>query len=170
MFIEVNKIPPEGLRADRDLGRRALAIEGGEPAPLDGVRLEGWFRRAGGDVVFRGQVRAGVTLNCSRCLAPYHLDVQSPCTRLFRPGPLGSGPRDRELDEEELALTPFDGVRIDLAEMAQEQIYLMVPLKPLCREQCQGLCSRCGADRNLAPCGCPETAQSAEPLRLKIPL
>ena len=39
--------------------------------------------------------------------------------------------------------------------MVREQIFLTVPMKPLCREDCQGRCPRCGADLNAGACGCP---------------
>jgi uncharacterized protein len=74
-----------------------------------------------------------------------------------------------EIEEEDLALTPFDGFHIDLPEIAREQIYLLLPLKPLCREMCAGLCPRCGANRNLETCGCSEDLQGGDPLTLKMP-
>ena len=36
-----------------------------------------------------------------------------------------------------------------------EQLQLNIPMKPLCRPDCAGLCPTCGADLNLGPCGCP---------------
>ena len=155
MFIEVNRIPPEGLEIDRALELQPIALGGGDSAPVEKVRLTGSFRRSRGDVVFRGTVEASLSLICSRCAAPMALPVSGGCHRIYRMGALGRPASEREIDEEDLALTPFDGVRIDLAEMAREQIYLLLPLKPLCRESCAGLCARCGANRNLGPCGCP---------------
>jgi uncharacterized protein len=75
-----------------------------------------------------------------------------------------------ELEEEDLALTPYDGFQIDLSEIAREQIYLLVPLKPLCRDSCAGLCQHCGSNRNLEPCDCAEDLQGGDPLTLKLPL
>ncbi len=169
MFIEVNRIPPDGFEIDRTLELEPIPL-GGDSAPVEKVRLSGGFRRARGDVVFRGRVEAVLTLVCSRCAAPVQMPVSEACYRVFRPGILGRPASEGEADEEELALTSFDGVRIDLKELAREQIYLLVPLKPLCRESCAGLCPRCGANRNLEACGCAETFDGAEHLTLKIPL
>ena len=47
-----------------------------------------------------------------------------------------------------------EGGRAELDVIASEQIYLNLPLKPLCREDCQGLCPTCGANRNRLKCGC----------------
>ena len=170
MFIEVNKIPPEGLEINRALSIAPVVLTSGEKAEVRETRLSGVVRRAGTETEFRGQVEAVVTLHCSRCLTPFVLTVRGPCHRIFRKGPLGNPESEHELVEEDLALTPYDGTRIDLAEIAQEQIYLAVPLKPLCREGCRGLCSKCGAELNTAPCGCPEEQPMGEPLTSKLSL
>ena len=107
---------------------------------------------------------------CSRCLEPFRQPVEGPCHRIFRAGPLGRPESEHALVEEDLALTPFDGDRINLEEMAREQVYLAVPLKPLCQESCRGLCPTCGAELNSAPCDCPETRQEAEALTSKLSL
>jgi len=155
LFIEVNRIPPEGLEIDRALALQPVAL-GGESAPVEKVRLTGSFRRSRGEVVFRGSVEATLSLACSRCTAAMTLAVSGDCHRIYRAGPMGRPASEGEIEEEDLALTPFDGARIDVAEIAREQIYLLAPLKPLCRESCAGLCPRCGADRNTISCGCTQ--------------
>ncbi len=157
LFIEVNGIPPEGLEIDRALELQPIALSG-ESAPVEKVRLTGMFRRSRGDVVFRGTIEASVSLLCSRCATPVPLPVSGSCHRIYRKGPVGQPASEGEIDEEDLALTPFDGFRIDLAETAREAIYLLVPLKPLCRESCAGLCPRCGTNRNVVSCDCPRDA------------
>lgn len=168
MFIEVNKIAPEGLEIDRPLSLPPVRQGVGDPVPVAGVSLAGRFDRAGSDFTFRGNVTATVTLACSRCLLPFQQSLDGACHLIYRAGPLP--PPRPEDEEEDFALTPFDGHRIDLDELATEQIYLLLPLKPLCRSSCRGLCPRCGANRNLAECGCPRDPEGPEPLRLKIPL
>jgi uncharacterized protein len=170
LFIEVNRIPPEGLQIDRSLKLDPIVLGGGDSAPVARARLSGIFRRSRSEVLFKGTVEAAVSLPCSRCAVPVTLPVSGVCHRVYRPGPMGRPASEREIDEEDLAMTPYDGVRIDLTEIAQEQIYLMIPLKPLCQASCAGLCPRCGANRNLAPCGCSEDLGTPDPLTLKIPL
>jgi uncharacterized protein len=153
LCIEVNRIPPEGLEIDRALELQPIALRG-DTAPVERVRLAGTFRRSRGDVVFRGSIEASVSLVCSRCASPVTVPVSGSCHRIYRKGPVGQPTSEGEIDEADLALTSFDGLRIDLAETAREEIYLLVPLKPLCGESCAGLCSRCGADRNLVSCDC----------------
>ena len=53
---------------------------------------------------------------------------------------------------------PLVGEEIDLSDLVRDAVVLELPLAPLCREDCAGLCPSCGADRNEGPCGCqPET-------------
>jgi DUF177 domain-containing protein len=170
LFIEVNKIPPEGLEVDQLLALPPILQSNGELAPLEGVKLAGALHRLDSDIEFRGQVEGVVSLICSRCLVPFKLKLGGACHRIFRPGALGRPESEHALVEEDLALTPFDGVRIDLTEMAREQMYLAVPLKPLCRETCRGICPRCGADRNSASCNCPEETSDLSPLTSKLTL
>jgi uncharacterized protein len=170
LFIEVNKIPPEGQEVDQVLALPPILQSNGEFAPLEGVKLVGVLRRRDSDVEFQGQVEGVVSLVCSRCLTSFKLTLEEACHRIFRPGALGRSESQHELVEEELALTPFDGVRIDLSEMAREQMYLAVPLKPLCRESCRGICPRCGTDRNITSCNCPEDKSDLSPLTSKLTL
>jgi uncharacterized protein len=170
LFIEVNKIPPEGQEVDQDLVLPPILQSNGELAPLEGVKLVGALQRRHSDVEFQGQVEGVVSLVCSRCLTPFKLTLVGACHRIFRPGALGRRESEHELVEEELALTPFDGVRIDLSEVAQEQMYLAIPLKPLCRESCRGICPRCGADRNSTSCNCSEEISDLSPLTSKLTL
>jgi uncharacterized protein len=169
LFIEVNRIPPEGLEVDQALDLQPVTLDGA-PAPVERVKIAGMFRRSRVEVVFRGSVEAVVDLICSRCAAPLSLEVAGDCSRLYRAGNIGQPVSEGDLDEDDLALTPYDGFRIELDEIAREQIYLLLPLRPLCIESCAGLCPRCGADLNLAPCGCPEDLEGKDPLTLKIPL
>ena len=57
----------------------------------------------------------------------------------------------------------YQGDRLDLGEVVREQVLLGLPLKPLCREDCQGLCPRCGKNRNAGPCGCTPEEEEGDP-------
>jgi DUF177 domain-containing protein len=170
LFIEVNKIPPAGLEIDRILQLPTVQLGSGEQAKVGDARLWGTLRRTGSDLEFRGRVQAVIALTCSRCLEPFEQHVEGSCHRIFRAGPLGKPESEHALIEEDIALTPFDGTRINLGEIAGEQVYLAVPLKPLCQENCRGLCPECGADLNTAPCDCAQTRQATEPLTSKLSL
>lgn len=123
-------------------------------------------------------VQAGFTVplsgQCKRCLAPLRLDEPVDLVRTWvpesqahapaeRPGEEGEGSFDPSLaDEEEYA-----GKEIDLAPALREQILLQIPSSPLCREDCRGLCPRCGKDLNAGECGCDRTVMDPRWAALK---
>jgi uncharacterized protein len=55
----------------------------------------------------------------------------------------------------------YRGSEIDLTRFLREVVALALPVQPLCREDCRGLCPRCGADRNLERCACAEVKASS---------
>ncbi len=74
-----------------------------------------------------------------------------------RKGRLGSGKAEAEVDDEGEGDDRYfyQGDHVELAPMLREHIILAAPMQPLCREDCAGLCARCGNDLNEGPCPCP---------------
>ena len=70
--------------------------------------------------------------------------------------PLNAAAAEAELTEEDLSFSFYEGDEVNLAPLVRETLLLALPTKPLCREDCRGLCPRCGANRNGAECGCRE--------------
>lgn len=111
-----------------------------------------------------GTVSVAVQQACSRCLVDFRHGLCSRFTVFFREGtPQEGGEGEVELSEQDLVSTVFSGDEIDLLPEIGEQVALAIPLKPLCSEQCKGLCPVCGADLNTTQCGC-----SREPVNLKF--
>lgn len=103
-----------------------------------------------------GRVEAGIRLACSRCCAEYD-DRLSSAFELFYTKAQGAETvqdEEIELSEIDLVSVTYRGDEIDLIPEVDEQIVMELPLKPLCSEQCRGLCSNCGTDLNVADCGC----------------
>lgn len=101
-----------------------------------------------------GGVKGLLSLPCSRCLEPIAWPVDAEFDIRYRPAAAAETQQEREITGEELSVAFFEGELIDLGELAREQFYLALPMKPLCRVDCQGLCSECGANRNAVACGC----------------
>jgi uncharacterized protein len=79
--------------------------------------------------------------------------------RRGRPGSIKTEPEVEAEDEGDDRYF-YQGDHIDLAPMLREYIILASPMQPLCRENCAGLCARCGKDLNEGPCQCPAEAPS----------
>ncbi len=109
------------------------------------VHLDLVLEALDGGVLVRGELSGESTGQCRRCLKPIAQPFEVESSEVYRP------PTD--VWEEGYALK--DGT-IDLEPMARDLIGLELPTSPLCRPDCAGLCSRCGADLNEGRCGCAE--------------
>ena len=106
-------------------------------------------------ILVRGELHTGLELTCSRCLSAFSyplsisfeeeyiqsIDVNSGLP-LNSSGETGSF----TIDEHHV---------IDLTEAICQYALLAIPMKPLCRGDCAGLCPECGRNLNQGPCGCP---------------
>jgi uncharacterized protein len=133
----------------------ALPVPDGFDAPLvtlqPPVRLEGVLESVVDGILVRGDLRTTVDVECSRCLAPVTEDVEAAVVELFHDP--GRVPAEELADlDEGYALAP-EGT-IDLDALLRDTLAPALPVQPRCREDCQGLCPTCGADRNEAPCDC----------------
>ena len=61
-----------------------------------------------------------------------------------------------ELGEEDVEVSYYRDDAIDLAGLMREQFYLALPMKPLCTDDCKGLCPQCGTNRNVSQCSCTQ--------------
>ena len=108
--------------------------------------------RTGNLVTIRGRVRAAARLECVRCLRTFELPVAADLAVVAdRSGGRGRLEEDLEADD---YMMFHDGRQLDLREEARESLLLELPITPHCREDCPGLCPRCGADLNEGSCGC----------------
>lgn len=93
-------------------------------------------------ILATGTATAPWVAECRRCLTEVGGEVRAPFQELF------------EMEAREGESYPLKGDRIDLAPLVTEALLLSLPLAPLCREDCAGLCPTCGADLNASPCSC----------------
>lgn len=113
-------------------------------------------------VKVEGRLAAVLSLTCCRCASEFGKSVDKSFVLTYVPD-LDSG---REGEEFELEYTDLDvgfywGDQLDLAVVLSEQILLEIPMKPICQEECKGLCDQCGVDLNVSACDC--TRELADP-------
>lgn|SRR5512134_2802705 len=120
---------------------------------LDGpVRVTGRLQSTGeGRYFWHGGLRTVVAAHCRRCLRPVTVPVEADVGALF------SRDADALEDPDAYALAPEARV-IDLRPAIREELILAAPRYVVCRDDCRGLCPRCGQDLNVGPCGCAPEA------------
>lgn len=154
LIIRTADLGPEGLRIETPLAVGLLTPEAHDPIRVSDALVKGEILPAGGGgVIFRGRLAAMAELPCARCLEPFRMEVAREFDLRYAPAP----PPGREIqipeDEMDLGFLDPDG-GLDLAQAALEQVYLEIPMKPLCRPDCRGLCASCGVNLNNEACRC----------------
>ncbi|HEV7484252.1 MAG TPA: DUF177 domain-containing protein [Thermoanaerobaculia bacterium] len=95
---------------------------------------------------------------CSRCVEPFPFANASEFHLRFRPRPeISEENAEVEVTPDELDVEFYTERAISLRHLANEQIQLAIPMKPLCTDRCLGLCVQCGANQNGEGCSCAET-------------
>jgi uncharacterized protein len=132
-----------------------IAMEAaGECSFLAPLRISLAIAREYDHVRVNGRVETELRLNCSRCLAEYRTAIDSPFTIFYLRATGTDQDEEVELAEEDMISATYAGDEIDFTVEIAEQIVMAIPFKPLCREDCRGLCPTCGADLNNADCSC----------------
>ena len=120
-----------------------------------GFDVETEFYRSGLDVFFRGELHGKVVGTCARCLEEYPFDLDHPFVFVLTPRAAAGREPAGLKSADDLALSYYEGDEIELTPLVYEQTILALPTRPLCADDCRGLCSRCGTNLNGGPCGCP---------------
>jgi len=155
MIIELDSFEGNLKRFDIEVAGDSVELDVDHARLFAPVRFAGQIYREGSEVDVEGRVEALMEIECARCLQP----VQTPLRIEFKVRFLGE--KDFEKSEHEVSGDELDadllkGDRIDLTDIIREQLLLNLPESLFCRLDCQGLCEKCGANRNLIDCNCIE--------------
>jgi uncharacterized protein len=156
MLFKIKEIGDEGLSLNLPVTAAWLASQCPDldAVPgLGGLNVRGQLLASGQDIFLRGTLRGVLETTCSRCLEKAREKVDIPLTVTF--SPRSEEASDEEDDEEQdTDVAFFDGDEVDLGDEIRDQILLAFPIKPLCQEDCAGLCPVCGVNRNQVACDC----------------
>jgi len=118
------------------------------------VKVDLSVSKSGNQLICRGKVKTSVRLECSRCLLVYGEPIISNLDFVvdFGESPIPMN-QDRSGEDNYFVADSSSG-SFQIDNLVRETIILSLPLKPLCSENCRGLCPICGADLNKSQCGC----------------
>ncbi len=151
-----NRFERVGNGADLTLDPRYIRLAGP-------VVLRATAYRAGDHVDVQGTVTAPVDLACDRCLAPVQKVLQADLRVFAERRELRDHRSVQEVREDDVGIVYHDGRFVDLTDDVRQVLLVELPWRSVCREDCRGLCPRCGADLNEGPCRCGErTVDSPE--------
>ena len=143
-LVGVANLVRTGPRREHRAGRIEGLVVSGSAVPMGAdVDVDVLLEPVHAGVMVTGTVASRWEGPCRRCLGPAGGAVQAVVQELYEHSSDG---------QDTYALS---GDQLDLEPLARDAVLLELPLAPLCREGCPGLCPSCGADLNDGPCGCP---------------
>ncbi len=153
MLVARSRIPPEGLDVHIHEEPHWEGVDG-LWISLAPVEASFHLERKSDGILARGGFTTTAVVPCSRCSEPVSVPLSDQFAVLY----LGTQETFRG-EEVELAAAEMDvdvltDDRLDLSGLLRESVLLNVPLQPLCRAECRGLCSRCGLNLNETSCQC----------------
>jgi len=129
---------------------------------LDKTLLELTIQKSEEEFFCQGQLQAEATLECARCLEPFKQKLINDTDFIAT-----SYKKDGAITDDEDRVYYDANLRADLWEIVRQTVILALSLKPLCREDCKGLCPHCGTNLNKKKCKCvvKEIDPRLEPLK-----
>jgi len=112
------------------------------------------------EIIVWGSATVEVTEECSRCLATFDRKFVVQFEVFSDKMGAQKGKEEREAEGETFSV-PHDGKSLELGPCVREAILLSLPIRPLCREDCKGLCPVCGKDLNAGTCDCRKVEPDA---------
>ncbi|GBD11495.1 hypothetical protein HRbin23_01162 [bacterium HR23] len=144
---------PVGSVRNYTLDEEEVRLEDLQVAPFHGAVR---FTRTEKGVWVHARVDTAVSCTCSRCLAVYSQRLEFTFDEEFFPTvDVQTGARLPLPPPESDAFTIDAHHLLDLTEVIRQYALVSIPMKPLCRADCRGLCPTCGANLNRGPCACP---------------
>jgi len=138
MIIDISQLPPEGADFEGQEPPSVIDLPGKEAITIASpVRYAFHAQVSGNELVAKGAVEVDVTFPCSRCAAFFTTRLHEPAFWCVR-------------DLEKAEFPQF----VDLTADIRESILLAFPSHPVCKQECKGLCPRCGANWNKEKCAC----------------
>ena len=166
MIIDVEKLPKEGRKISKDFEFLSAALVEESAVFLKPVHAELTVKKMGEEILIKGKMVTSLSLICSRCVVPFETLVDSRFDLVYLPEELDLMQDQLEIDDLN-RLFYYDG-KIDIEEVILEQLNLVFPAKPLCSDDCQGICPVCGKVIRDSECVCVQKSSDPRLKKLKI--
>lgn len=148
MFLDVKELALHKLRLNQSYAPGSVDYHTRDFRQIDPLEVHATAELVDSQIRISGELHTRVEMACARCLEPVIEDVTRDFDLYYRP--MQSITREEEvrlkLDDTEVGF--FEGDGLFLTDVLSEQVLLAIPMKTICRSDCKGLCSHCGANLN----------------------
>ncbi len=111
--------------------------------------------RTANGILVTASLRTALELQCCRCLEPFSTPIELQIEEEFHPSvDIYTGAKLPVIEPKEEGTIIDANHLLDLTEIVRQAIFLAVPMRPLCREACAGLCTQCGHNLSEGRCNC----------------
>jgi uncharacterized protein len=117
------------------------------------VKLELAIQQSGEEYFCQGEVSAGCMTDCARCLIEFEQQIRQSVDFIVHGGGMTDS-NDGLPDDETYVFLQGNDLLADVTEPVRQAMVLSFPMKPLCSDNCLGLCPHCGANLNKQSCDC----------------
>lgn len=151
MKMDLSKLRDENVSSliiKGEIKKDHMDIHGRKIKFLEPIKYDGEVYKVDGDYFIHADITYKYEENCGRCLEPFVKEE-----RTFLSGKL-ERKADETIEDEEGEVIYYSDEKLDLAEEIMTMIVLSLPMKPLCKNECKGICSQCGANLNEQECNC----------------
>jgi uncharacterized protein len=155
VFIEIEDLTQEPLHIHHVFPIKEINFSHGDAELSAPVTTDFVLTHKDRDLRVDGTVETAIRVRCSRCAKEFSRSLATSFDLSYLPQPKWTNENaEIELRYEDMDIAYYNGISFDVGLMVMEQIELAMPMKLTCREDCKGLCYRCGADLNEGACLC----------------
>ena len=166
MIIDIDRLPEKGLKVRQDFDFLSIDIIEESAVLLEPVHADLTIKKVAEEIGIKGKIKTCLSLTCSRCLAPFEFPIDARFDLIYLPEELDVV--REELNSKDINKLFYYSRKLDLKEVVLEQLNLIFPVKPLCSENCQGMCPVCGKIINNGECSCVRSDSDPRLEKLKI--
>lgn len=120
------------------------------------AEVTGKLRKGLVQIDVTGEIKADAEVDCTRCLSAFDAKLEIPFKVAYVTPENYTQAEESEIKNEDLEIAIYENEEINLDELVREQILLNLPTQAFCKENCKGLCEKCGANKNVKSCDCEE--------------
>ena len=142
----------------------ARTVLQGEPFEIEGefetvlkvkdTGLDLNIQKSGEEYFCQGSLKALVQMECARCLGSFEREVANQTDFIICDRDSFEARAKEAIDDEDYAFFQGSDLSVDLSDIVRQTVILAISMKPLCSEDCRGLCPDCGANLNDDSCRC----------------
>ena len=159
MRITLEELELHPVAVSKTYSPEALDYHGVEFRQTGPLKVAAVAELRGAEIHVRGHLGTSLEASCDRCLGSVGIPVEHDFDLFYRPVSTIARAEEVELPQDELEVGFFSGDGIEFDDVVTEQVILSVPMKVICKTDCQGLCPVCGTNLNFKKCGCSPAAE-----------